>query len=71
VPPRDAAAVVAAVRRLEDRKTRLRFGAAARLRAERLYGWATVARRTAEVYAELADTGALPARLAAVVGGDR
>jgi glycosyltransferase involved in cell wall biosynthesis len=60
VPPRDAAALARALRRLTDRPTRLRYGAAARVRAEHLYGWATVARRTAEVYAELAPDAAMP-----------
>ncbi len=72
VPPRDPAAVAAAVGRLADRQTRLRFGAAARLRAERLYGWATVARRTAAVYQEQTDGRTrASSSLAAVVGGER
>ncbi|MFD2793792.1 glycosyltransferase [Promicromonospora vindobonensis] len=53
VPPRDPAAVADALLRLSDRRFRLRLGAAARVRAERRYGWAAVARQTAEAYAEV------------------
>ena len=53
VPPRDPAAVADALVRLSDRRFRLRLGAAARVRAERQYGWAAVARQTAEAYAEV------------------
>jgi len=51
VPPRDAAALVAALRRVgDDPALGERLGAAARVRAERLYGWTTVAARTLESY---------------------
>lgn len=64
VPPRDSAAVADALLRLSDRRFRLRLGAAARVRAERQYGWAAVARQTAEAYAEVVSSssarGALP-----------
>ncbi|GAB2469535.1 glycosyltransferase family 1 protein [Promicromonospora xylanilytica] len=53
VPPRDPAAVAEALRRLADHRFRLRLGAAARVRAERRYGWAAVARQTAEAYTEV------------------
>jgi glycosyltransferase involved in cell wall biosynthesis len=53
VPPRDPAAVADALLRLSDRRFRLRLGAGARVRAERQYGWASVARQTAEAYAEV------------------
>lgn len=53
VPPRDPAAVADALLRLSDRRFRLRLGAGARVRAERRYGWASVARQTAEAYAEV------------------
>ena len=53
VPPRDPVAVADALRRLADPGFRLRLGAAARVRAERRYGWAAVARQTAEAYAEV------------------
>jgi len=56
VPPRDTDALADAVRRLADPAVRQALGSAARVRAERLYGWGTVARRTADVYAELAST---------------
>jgi glycosyltransferase involved in cell wall biosynthesis len=54
VPPRDPAAVADALLRLTDSRFRLRLGAAARVRAERQYGWAAVARQTFEAYAEVA-----------------
>ncbi|MFD6139952.1 glycosyltransferase [Promicromonospora sp. NPDC060271] len=53
VPPRDPAAVADALLRLSDRRFRLRLGAGARVRAERRYGWVSVARETAEAYAEV------------------
>lgn len=53
VPPRDPAAVADALLRLTDRRFRLRLGAAARVRAERRYGWAAVAHQTAEAYADV------------------
>ncbi|PZR52180.1 glycosyltransferase family 1 protein [Xylanimonas oleitrophica] len=53
VRPRDAAALARAVQRLADPGLRARLGAGARTRAERLYGWPTVAARTADVYADL------------------
>ncbi|WP_165362632.1 glycosyltransferase, partial [Promicromonospora panici] len=56
VPPRDPAAVADALLRLTDSRFRLRLGAAARVRAERRYGWAAVARRTAEAYADVVST---------------
>jgi glycosyltransferase involved in cell wall biosynthesis len=64
VPPRDPAAVADALVRLADRRFRLRLGAAARVRAERRYGWAAVARQTFEAYAELASFPAVRSRLA-------
>jgi D-inositol-3-phosphate glycosyltransferase len=54
VPPRDPDAVAGALLRLSDRSFRLRLGAAARIRAERQYGWAAVARQTFDAYAEVA-----------------
>jgi D-inositol-3-phosphate glycosyltransferase len=56
VPPRDPAAVADALLRLSDRRFRLRLGAGARVRAERRYGWASVARQTAEAYAEVVNS---------------
>jgi glycosyltransferase involved in cell wall biosynthesis len=53
VPAQDADALVAAVGKLLDPATRLQYGAAARVRAEQLYGWGTVARRTAELYVDV------------------
>jgi glycosyltransferase involved in cell wall biosynthesis len=53
VQPRDPAAVADALLRLSDHRFRLRLGAAARVRAERQYGWVSVARQTAEAYAEV------------------
>ncbi len=51
VPPRDPGALAAALRRLaDDPAFAERLGSAARLRAEHLYGWVTVAERTAESY---------------------
>jgi glycosyltransferase involved in cell wall biosynthesis len=61
VPPRDPAAVADALLRLTDRRFRLRLGAAARVRAERRYGWAAVARQTADAYADV--VGALSTRV--------
>jgi D-inositol-3-phosphate glycosyltransferase len=54
VPPRDPGAVAGALLRLSDRGFRLRLGATARIRAERRYGWAAVARQTFEAYTEVA-----------------
>lgn len=65
VPPRDPAAVADALLRLTDRRFRLRLGAAARVRAERRYGWAAVARQTFEAYAEVASFPAVRGRHAA------
>ncbi|WP_417715076.1 glycosyltransferase [Promicromonospora thailandica] len=53
VPPRDPEAVADALERLSDDRYRHRLGAAARVRAERSYGWAAVARQTADAYAEV------------------
>ncbi|WP_125777924.1 glycosyltransferase [Antribacter gilvus] len=58
VPPHDPGAVADALRRLTDPRLRRELGAAARVRAERLYGWGTVARRTYEAYAALLRTPA-------------
>ncbi|WP_301312476.1 glycosyltransferase [Promicromonospora umidemergens] len=63
VPPRDPAAVADALLRLSDRRFRLRLGAAARVRAERQYGWAAVARQTAEAYAEVVSSSSARAPL--------
>jgi glycosyltransferase involved in cell wall biosynthesis len=63
VPPRDPAAVTEALLRLADRRFRLRLGAAARVRAERRYGWASVARQTAEAYAEVVSSSSARAPL--------
>ncbi len=55
VPPRDAGALAAALRRLSDDPAFAeRLGSAARLRAEHLYGWVTVAERTVESYERVA-----------------
>ncbi|MBO0609009.1 glycosyltransferase [Myceligenerans salitolerans] len=58
VPPRDPAAVAAALGRLSDRRFRRRLGAAARVRAERRYGWAEIARQTSGAYAGVAGSAA-------------
>ncbi|MCA5893976.1 glycosyltransferase [Isoptericola sp. NEAU-Y5] len=51
VPPRDPAALAAALRRLQDDPALgERLGATARVRAERLYDWSSVAARTAAAY---------------------
>lgn len=55
VPPRSPEAVVDALRRLADPRLRLRLGASARIRAEHLYGWATVARGTLAAYEEVVE----------------
>ncbi|MBE1876559.1 glycosyltransferase [Myceligenerans pegani] len=54
VPPRDPAAVAAALGRLADRRFRRRLGTAARVRAERRYGWAEIARQTSGAYTAVA-----------------
>lgn len=59
VPSRDPAAVADALLRLTDRRFRLRLGAAARVRAEHRYGWAAVARRTAEAYADVVSSSSV------------
>ena len=54
VPVRDPEAIAAAVQRmLGDEDFRMQLGSAAASRAERLYSWARIARKTAEVYALL------------------
>ena len=59
VPPRDPAALAAAVRPLlDDPARRAAYGAAARRAAEERYAWSRVAARTAEVYASLLPAGA-------------
>ncbi|WP_336707421.1 glycosyltransferase [Oerskovia sp. USHLN155] len=56
VPPRDPAALAAAFKRLHsDRRLGESLGSAGRIRAERLYGWSTVARRTAHAYENVID----------------
>ncbi|MFC6510799.1 glycosyltransferase [Promicromonospora citrea] len=60
VPPRDPDAVADALARLTDERYRLRLGAAARVRAEQRYGWASVARQTADAYAEVVGSTAAP-----------
>ncbi|MFI9485410.1 glycosyltransferase [Promicromonospora sp. NPDC052451] len=62
VPPRDPEAVADALARLTDHRFRHRLGAAARVRAERRYGWVSVARQTAEAYAEVAEFPPVRAR---------
>lgn len=55
VPPRDPAALAAALRRLlDDADLRHRMGARGRLRATRIYGWDTVAAATADTYLAVA-----------------
>ncbi|MFD7025196.1 glycosyltransferase [Promicromonospora sukumoe] len=60
VPPRDPGAVADALLRLADGPFRRRMGAAARVRAEHLYGWAAVARQTAQAYAAAVRTPSVP-----------
>src|SRR5690606_29614851 len=70
VPPRDAHALAGALQRLaDDPALAERLGSAARVRAEHLYGWSTVAARTAESYERVvaarrgrAPAGPAPAR---------
>ncbi|WP_251152857.1 glycosyltransferase [Cellulosimicrobium sp. Marseille-Q4280] len=58
VPPRDPAALAAALRRIaDDPALGERLGSAARVRAERLYGWTTVAARTLESYERVVAEG--------------
>jgi D-inositol-3-phosphate glycosyltransferase len=54
VPPRDPHALAAALRALlSDEARRIAMGQAARARVEREFTWAMVARRTAQLYAEV------------------
>lgn len=54
VPPKEPAALVQAFERLRsDPHLGEALGSAARIRAERLYGWSTVARRTAHAYEDV------------------
>ncbi|WP_435737643.1 glycosyltransferase [Cellulosimicrobium sp. PMB13] len=72
VPPRDPGALAAALRRIaDDPALGERLGSAARVRAEGLYGWTTVAARTLESYERVvaegprsAARGAAPSALA-------
>jgi glycosyltransferase involved in cell wall biosynthesis len=58
VPPRDAAALRAAVKRLlDDRELRERLGRQAHERARGRFGWEAVIDRTLEVYDDALDTG--------------
>jgi glycosyltransferase involved in cell wall biosynthesis len=67
VPPRDSAALVAAVcRLLDDRRMRARFGRAARLRAVSRFGWSRVARDTESAYVEAISSRQLSAARKAV-----
>jgi D-inositol-3-phosphate glycosyltransferase len=67
VPPRDSAALVAAVcRLLDDRRLRTRFGRAARLRAVSRYGLSRVARDTESAYLEAISSRQLSAARKAV-----
>ena len=72
VPPRDTDALVGALERLHaDPREAERLGAAARVRAERYYGWETVARRTLDTYRAVAaghDVARVPV---AHLGADR
>jgi alpha-maltose-1-phosphate synthase len=53
VPPGDPDELAAALRRvLDDRQLAVRFGAAGRRRVEERFSWASVAERTARVYAD-------------------
>ena len=57
VPPRDPAALRAALDRLlADRDLRRRLGAAGRERAQRKFSWQTVTDATLDVYAEAVGT---------------
>jgi glycosyltransferase involved in cell wall biosynthesis len=59
VPPRDAAALAAALRQLlEDPQLRARMGRAGRARAEREFGIETVVRSHLELYRELIESSA-------------
>ena len=67
VPPRDSAALVAAVcRLLDDRRMRARFGRAARLRAVSRFGWSRVAHDTESAYLEAISSRQLSAARKAV-----
>ncbi|OLT46159.1 glycosyltransferase [Cellulosimicrobium sp. CUA-896] len=58
VPPRDAAALAAALQRLaDDPALGERLGSAARVRAERLYSWTAVAASTLESYERVVAAG--------------
>jgi glycosyltransferase involved in cell wall biosynthesis len=64
VPPRDAAALAAAIRLLiEDPGVRRRMGSAGRMRAEREFGVEQVVQRHLEIYDELLGGGVALARL--------
>jgi D-inositol-3-phosphate glycosyltransferase len=65
VPPRDPAALAAALRKLLGAADlRQVFGHAGRRRAERLYGFPRIAAATEAVYEEVLDARALPRRFA-------